>query len=434
MRLARTNMLRGFAARGLVASLTFAATFAACASNPKFTGGDAGPDGSIFGDSSLPDGTPTCATGVYQASQEPAALLVLLQRSGSMAQNNKWTFAAQAIVQTLDQPVFDTMTLGLMAAPSSNVQGPACVLNLPVACGVPAFPQVDLSLAGPLKSTANAGVRAQIKQWLTSNVPDQSAGEGNPLYDAIQSGIGTLDGWAGPGKRILFVVTDGAISCASLSNRTANAFQDPNKCPDWENPNNIVSLVNQANTNQTTPIDTFIVGVPGSDSTPASGPNFPPYNMRAALSDIAYAGSPANVPANCTHTNPFHPTSSSDSTIDPDPTVSCHFDMTQNYTAQEVSDAIAQVRGKVLGCIFDLPQPDGGTVDPNKVNVSYSLGGGSPTDLFKRATPTEDCSQTGCWDYTSDGKVELFGKACTDVEASTDASVNITVGCATIVK
>ncbi len=187
--------------------------------------------------------------------------------------------------------------------------------------------------------------------------------------------------------------------------------------------------MNQANTNQTMPIDTFIVGVPGSDSYDATAKAYPPYHMRAALSDIAYAGSPANVPASCTHTNPFAQT-------DPDPSVSCHFDMTQNYSATQLASAIAQVRGKVLGCIFDVPQPDGGTVDPNKVNVSYATGGGAQSSLFKRATPSTDCSTTGCWDYTdsSDTKVELFGKACDDVMNATDADVEVTVGCQTIVK
>ncbi len=409
--------------------------FGACATTQTFNGNDAG-DSSTFGEGSTNDALPACATGEYQAHQQPAAMLVLLQRSGSMAQNNKWTFAAQAIVQALDANVFDTMTLGFMASPSSKVAGPACILNIAVACGVPAFPQVNLSLAGPLKSTANAGVRANIKAWLTNNVPDQSAGEGNPLYDGIQSAIGTLQGWQGPGKRILFVVTDGAISCTSLSTRTADAFKDINKCPDWENPNEIMTLVSTANGSKTTPIDTFIVGVPGADTYDPTGHADPPYHMRAALSDIAYAGSPNNVPANCTHTSPFHPINSSDTTVDPDPTTSCHFDMTQAYTSQQVANAIAQVRGQVLGCVFDLPTPEAGTVDMNKVNVSYAVGGGSQNALFKRASPSEDCSTTGCWDYTADTspRVELFGKACTDVLAATDADVEITVGCATIVK
>ena len=420
----------------LALSIFAAGLVAACGSSKPFGNADSGggDGGNGFADSSLPDGTPACATGSYQAHQEPAAMLVLLQRSGSMSQNNKWVFAAQAIVQTLDQPVFDTMTLGLMAAPNSQVTGPACLLNFPVACGVPAFPQVDLKTAGTSKSTDPTGVRHDIKSWLTINAPDQSAGEGNPLYSAIQAGIGALQGWPGPGKRILFVVTDGAISCTSLSTRTANAFTDGNGCPDWENPNNIVSLVNQANTNSTTPVDTFIVGVPGSDSYDPTGKAYPPYHMRAALSDIAYAGSPANAPAGCTHGNPFHPQNSSDTTVDPDPTTSCHFDMTQSYSTQTVADAIAAARGKVLGCIFELPTPDGGTVDPNQVNVSYSVGGGAANDLYKRASTSNTCTTDGCWDYTTDGKVQLIGKACDDVRNSTDADVEITVGCQTVVK
>ena len=408
----------------MVAAVPAIGLFGGCSSSKSFNP-DAGDSGNNFGDTSVPDGMQACATGLYQAHQEPAAMLVLLQRSGSMSQQNKWVFAAQAIVQTLDQPVFDTMTLGLMAAPSSQVTGPACLFNLPVACGVPAFPQVDLKSAGTTKSSDSTGVRHDIKTWLANNAADQSAGEGNPLYSAIQAAVGDLQGWPGPGKRILFVVTDGAISCTSLSNRAG--YTDGNGCNDWENPNNIISLVNQANTNATTPVDTFIVGVPGSDSYDPSGVNYPPYHMRAALSDIAYAGSPNNAPAGCTHTQPF-------AQSDPDPTTSCHFDMTQSYSTQAVADAIAAARGKVLGCIFDLPTPDGGTVDPNQVNVSYSIGGGTPNDLYKRASQSNTCATDGCWDYTPNGKVELIGKACDDVQKSTDADVEITVGCQTIVK
>jgi hypothetical protein len=344
-----------------------------------------------------------------------------------MLDQNKWVFAAQAIVQALDQPVFDTMTIGLLAAPNAAVTGPLCVKGATVACGVPAFPQVDLKFAGSYKSSDPSGVRHDIKTWLTNNNAQDygQGGEGNPLYDAIQASFGALDIWPGPGRRILLVVTDGAISCTSLSSR--QGYVDINGCLDWENPNNIMALVLQANNSQTSPIDTFIVGVPGSDSYDPTGVSYPPYHMRAALSDIAYAGSSANVPANCTHTKPFAQT-------DPDPSISCHFDMTQNYSATALANAISAVRGKVLGCIFDVPQPEGGTLDPNKVNVSYAVGGGSQNAIFKRASPTEDCSTTGCWDYTTDGKVELFGKACDDVQSSTDADVEITVGCQTIVK
>ncbi len=393
------------------------------------------PDGQIFnGDSSQNEGM-ACATGTYEAKQAPAAMLVLLQRSGSMATGNKYAFAAQAIVSALDQNAFDNMTLGLLAAPSANpIKGPACLANLPVGCGVSPFPNVDLINSLQLKSSDPTGVRHSIKQYLNTNVPDMSAGDGNPLYDAINLGIGALKGWNGKGKRILFVVTDGGISCTSLSNRTANAFTDGNGCNDWENPNAIMGIVKSANTDLSTPVDTFIVGVPGSDTYDPSGQMYPPYHMRAALSDIAAAGSPANIPMGCTSSATFHPTKNGD-VVDPDPVKSCHFDMTQNnYSSQAVADAIAAIRGKVLGCIFDVPQPDGGTVDPARVNVDYQAGVGPDIQLYKRKDSSNACTNDGCWDYTVDGKIQLLGKACDDLKANLNSKVNIAVGCDTIVK
>jgi len=398
-----------------------------CSSTPNtFVDTDASttPDAPIFGGDAGDTGLPACASGVYEAKQAPAAMLVILQRSGSMSQDNKWVFAAQAIVQALDQPIFDTMTLGLMSAPSGTVAAPACLQGLipTVACAVPPFPQVDLAVAGPNQSTA-PGVRKDIKTWLTAHVPDSSAGDGNPLYSAMQAGIGVLNGWPTVGKRLLFVVTDGAISCTSVSNRAG--YVDGNGCNDWENPNNIMTLLSAANQDPQKPIETFVVGVPGANSYDPTGASFPPYHMRAALSSIAKAGSPNNVPATCNATKPFVQG-------DPDPATSCHFDMTQgNFSAQAVADAIGLVRGKVLGCVFDLPTPDGGVVDTTKVNVSESVNGGTAADLYKRKTTTNDCKTDGCWDYTPDGKVELLGKACDDLKASPTAKVTITVGCAT---
>ncbi len=365
-----------------------------------------------------------CALGTFEAQQAPAAMLVLLDRSSSMDLDNKWTFAANAIVQAVDQDIFDTMYVGLLSAPSGTVNGPACVFGFPVACKAPAFPDIDLTLAGALKSTAPTGVRHVMKDWLRKNNPDNGLGDASPLYAAIQSSILALQGWPQKGKRILFVVTDGTISCNEFSNRPG--YPDANGCThDWENPNNIVALLQQANQDLNAPIESFIVGVPGADTYDQSGTNYPPYHMRAALSAIAYAGSPSNVPANCTGKAFMQNT--------PDPAVSCHIDLTQkNFSAAALSDAISQVRGKVLGCTFDLPQPDGGVLDKDQVNVTYTVGD-MQLDLFRRKDPTNDCLQTGCWDYDGDNKVKLIGKACEDVRSGTNVKVEITVGCATII-
>src|SRR5262249_12781351 len=153
-----------------------------------------------------------------------------------------------------------------------------------------------------------------------------------------------------------------------------------------EKPQNVITLVGTSNKDPNTPVETFVVGVPGADTYDGSGCTYPPYHMRAGLSAIAAAGSPNNIPANCTGKT-FMDNS-------PDPQTSCHFDMTQgNFNSKALADAISQVRGKVLGCTFDLPALDGGMVDPSMVNVDYSINGGAQMDLFKRADPNNPCTQ-----------------------------------------
>jgi hypothetical protein len=413
-------------------ALACAASVASCNDSHRTNGVGGGSDTDASAGTGGPTGGPSfdgCATASYSAQPLPAAMMVVLDRSSSMAQNGKWTSAAQAIVQALDADTFDSMYVGLYAAPTATVTGPACILNLPVACEAPPFPQVDLSFAGQQKSSAG-GVRKQIKDWLSANSPDNGVGDASPMYAGLQAAIGALKAWQPPpgmagARRMLVVVTDGTLSCNQFSSR--HGFADCNGCDhDWEDPNNLVQLVGQANNDPSTPIDTFILGVPGADTYDASGCNYPPYHMRLALSAIAAAGSPANLPTGCTGTT-FSQSGG-------DPSLSCHFDMTQgNFSTQNVAQAVAQVRGQILGCTYSLPTVDGGTVDTNFVNVQITANG-TTIDLYKRKDPTNTCSQSPCWDWTPDGKVQLIGAACADVKLATDASVKIVVGCQTVIQ
>lgn len=367
------------------------------------------------------------ASSTYSATQTPAAMLVLLDKSSSMAQSNKWPAAGQAIVQAIDQDVFDSMSLGLFASPSGSLTGPSCIFGLPVSCQNPTFAQVDLAPAGTPKTSAASGVRHDIKSWLANNNPDNGLGDASPLYGAVQSSLGILQGWSTVGKRILLVVTDGTISCNQLSSPPRPGYPDANGCSrDWEDPNNIVALLTGANTDAKKPVESFIVGVPGADTYDPSAADAPPYHMRLALSAMAYAGSPANVPASCTG-KVFTKTGG-------DPAVSCHFDLTQsNFNAQALAQVMAQVRGKVAGCTYDLPMPVGVTIDPTQVNVNLTTDGTSQA-LVRRKDPTNPCtSGAGCWDYSPDGKVQLVGNACSAAQAATRIDVKVTVGCATIV-
>ena len=171
-------------------------------------------------------------------------------------------------------------------------------------------------------------------------------------------------------------------------------------------------------------MNTFVVGVPGADSHGESV-NVPPYSVRLALSAYAWAGSPETADPACTGKT-FTKTNT-------DPQTACHFDMTRgNYSVQALVDAIAQIRGRLLGCEYELPPaPEGETLDRGRVNVELS-GVGAAGPLFKRGKPSDTCDD--CWDYTGDGKIVLLGKACEDVKSSPTAKVQIVVGCSTRVR
>jgi hypothetical protein len=272
------------------------------------------------------------------------ALLVLVDRSASMVDNSKWATVSQGIVQALDQDPFDALDLGLIASPTGAVTGPACIFGFPVACQAPAAPQENLGPAGP-KSSVGPGKRRSISDWLSANGPITGYPDASPLYAATQAALGALQAWGGTGHRILVVITDGSISCGQLAARPG--FGDCNGCDhEWEDPQNIVSLVTTAKGDATRPVDTFVIGVPGADSYDASGCNYPPYHMRLALSAIAAAGSPEHVPADCD--------GRTFSQGGGDPATDCHFDVTQALNASTVEDAITAARSRVLDSQVDV--------------------------------------------------------------------------------
>jgi hypothetical protein len=152
----------------------------------------------------------------------------------------------------------------------------------------------------------------------------------------------------------------------------------------------------------------------------------PPYHVKLALSAEGWAGSPQTCDPACngqTYTQ-----------TGADPTMPCHFDMTQNYSPTVLTSAINQIRGHLLGCVFDLPPAaDGGLIDPSKVNVEYSTNGTSYTQISRRASPSDMCTTgAGCWDYNSSGQLVLVGAACNAIEGASMADVQIEVGCKTI--
>ena len=88
-----------------------------------------GSTGSTGGDAGVPDGFGACSKFSAEAKQAPAAMLIVLQRSASMATSNKWPAAQTSIVKAIDEDVFDTMSLGLTAFPVGNYPCPCLPRN-----------------------------------------------------------------------------------------------------------------------------------------------------------------------------------------------------------------------------------------------------------------------------------------------------------------
>jgi hypothetical protein len=390
-------------------------------------------------------GLPACAKFTAEAEQAPAAMLIVLDMTASMTVASKWSTAQQAVVAAIDKDVFDSMGLGLVTFPPTFTPPPQCVcdyidanvcpgccsLALPngVSCGVSGLPQVAMAVAGMDKSNASTGVRHEIYDYLVNHSPVSNEDDGSPAYEAMTSGYSALSLYPGVDKRMLLLITDGGFSCTSLSNRPG--YTDDYGCPDWEHPDVVNQLIVEKRDDPSTPIETFIIGVPGSDSNgQPSGPYAtPPYSMKLALSTYAVNGSPDNVDPGCDSGLSFMQNGAP-------PTNPCHFDLTQGqFNANALADAIEAIRGKALGCVYPLPDPPPGeTIDLDLVNVDVTVDGVGPTTIPRRSNPNDTCDTDGCWDYNAQNEVVLIGKTCTDVSEAESAKVDIVVGCETIIK
>lgn len=392
-------------------------------------------------------GQMACAKFTEEAELAPAAMLVALDMTASMT-GQKWNTAQLSVVSAIDKDVFDSMSLGLVTFPVTFSQPPKCVcdyiesllgpgtcsLGVPqgVSCGVSGLPQVALAPAGKDKSNSGMGPRGAIYQYLTTNQPISADDDGSPIYEALVSGYNALKAYAGVKKRMLVLITDGGFSCTSLSNPTRQAFVDGYGCMDWEHPDNVNKLISDARNDPTTPINTLVIGVPGSNTNGGKSGKYDnaPYPMQLALSTYAVSGSPDTVDPTCDKGAVFSQNGVA-------PAKPCHIDLsTSNFQPEVLAQAISSLRGKTLGCIYSLPEPPPGeTINLDQVNVRVTIDGMAPETYPKRSSPSDTCLTNPCWDYSvPDNDVVILGIGCESISQATTAKVEIQVGCDTILK
>ena len=110
----------------------------------------------------------------------------------------------------------------------------------------------------------------------------------------------------------------------------------------------------------------------------------------------------------------------------------------QNFDPVFQSMATSVVQGSTIACVYDIPAvPDGGVIDPNKVNVNYTPGGSStPQTLGYVPNGPAGCGQNGGWYYDdpqNPAQILLCDLTCDAIQSDSGGKVEVLFGCDTII-
>lgn len=95
-----------------------------------------------------------------------------------------------------------------------------------------------------------------------------------------------------------------------------------------------------------------------------------------------------------------------------------------------------EIRGEVLGCEFDIPEPEGEEFDPLKLNIEYSPDGIQEPETIPQVANAQACGSDGGWYYDNPSaptKILLCPTSCQDVQSQSTATITFAFGCPTVV-
>jgi hypothetical protein len=319
-----------------------------------------------------------CAGQVAGAEAAPTVLELLVDTSGSMAENapgargSKWTVTRQAVLSAIGTMPEDT-SVGVVFYPNvpNNLQQPCIERETAVSIG-------------ELGSDSS-----QQRQRIQRAFQRQNPAGGTPTHDAYEYALSDMTGSEAQGSRFIVVITDGIPTYSLGCVGTGRANEAVDSSP----------LIESARLAAERGVRTFVIGSPGSQ------------NGRESLSRMAEAGGTAT--AGCSHGGPEY----------------CHFDMTQERDlGAGLTNALGIIAGVALGCRYSVPPaPDGAMLDPGKVNVLFREPGRAE-ELIGQGLD-ESCREG--WLYTADqSQIRLCSSTCERVQGS-EGSLTLQFGCAT---
>ena len=92
---------------------------------------------------------------------------------------------------------------------------------------------------------------------------------------------------------------------------------------------------------------------------------------------------------------------------------------------QEIAKDVVEMTP--IACSFPIPDPPMGMIDPNTIEIDYSVGGQSPPKSLHQVVDLAHCEADAF--YIADGMVQLCPQACAEVQADPAAALDVRYGC-----
>jgi hypothetical protein len=310
-----------------------------------------------------------CAKAEYEATLRPLDLVVLLDQSGSMTEDDdRWTPTTSAIKRFVSAKESAGIGIGLQYFPLGKDDDEKCEAK------TYAEPAVPVAV---LPGNAKAMIESIDAHYFTKdNCCDAPEHDGTPTRPAIEGVYQYLQGWLQTHPErdaIVLLATDGEPSSVC----------DDNKI-------DAVSAVIDQAAKRTPSLRTYVIGIGHEDE----------------LEELAKAGG--------TGQGAFG------------------VDATGAMTEVQLLDALAKIRGATLRCDFEIPSGTNSDPGNINVQRGAGAKATSTLVKVPNAGDCSKASAGG-WYYDDASKhIQLCPDACREVLAETKAKVNIVVGCAAV--